>query len=97
MSSVSTNARGKEIWKRHLKSRGLTNLVIQDDLIIAHTKGELFALKLTNGEILWNNPLNGLGFGHCLIASNSQNTLSVIAQQEAEQAAANSEGSGGAS
>ena len=88
---------GKEIWKTHLKSSGLTNLVVQDDLVIAHTKGELYALKLTDGAILWNNPLTGLGYGYCLIASNSQNNVSVMAQQEAEQAAAASGGSGGAS
>lgn len=87
---------GTEIWKTHLKSSGLTNLVIQDDLIIAHTKGELFALKMTDGAILWNNPLTGLGYGHCLIAGNSQNTVSVIAQQDAEHAAAASGGAGGA-
>ena len=81
---------GKEIWKTHLKSSGLTNLVIQDDLIVAHTKGELFALKMTDGAILWNNPLTGLGYGYCLIASNSQNAIVTIAQSEEEQAAAGS-------
>ena len=83
---------GKELWKTHLKSSGLTNLVIHDDLIVAHTKGELYALKMTDGAILWNNPLDGMGYGHCLIATSSQNTVSILAQHQSEQAAA----SGGA-
>ncbi len=86
---------GKKIWETHLASRGLTNLVIHDDLIVAHTKGKLFALKITDGTILWENPLSGLGYGHCLIATNSQNTLAVIAQQQAEAAASGGAGRAG--
>lgn len=88
---------GSIIWKTHLKSSGLTNLVIQDPLIIAHTKGELYALNRPNGSILWNNPLTGLGYGHCLIANNHQNNVSVIAQADSEQAAAAFGDAGGAS
>ena len=80
---------GHEVWRRHLKSGYLTTLSVGEDKIIAHTKGELFGLRRATGEILWRNPLTGLGYGNCIIASNDPNTDVVLAtQQQAQQGAA---------
>ena len=76
---------GKEIWRRHLKSGYLTTLNVGEETIIAHTKGELFGLRRSTGEILWRNPLTGLGYGNCIIASDDPNTDAVIATQQQAQ------------
>ena len=82
---------GKEIRKTHLKSGGLTNLVIQDDFICPPPRGgELFASKMTDGTILWDNPLTGMDYGHCIFASASQHAVIAMAQSDQEQAAASS-------
>jgi hypothetical protein len=52
------------------------------ETIISHTKGELFGLRHSTGEILWRNPLTELGYANCIIASNDPNTNVVIAEQQ---------------
>ncbi|MDB4288266.1 PQQ-like beta-propeller repeat protein [Akkermansiaceae bacterium] len=80
---------GQEVWRRHLKSGYLTTLSVGEERIIAHPKGDLFGLRRATGEILWRNPLTGLGYGNCIIASNDPNTDVVLAaQQQAQQGAA---------
>ena len=79
---------GQERWRRHLKSGLLTTLNVMEETIIAHTKGELFGLRRSTGEILWRNPLTRLGYGNCIIASNDPNTDVVIAAQQQAQAQA---------
>jgi hypothetical protein len=46
----------------------------------------LFCLTAADGSITWENPLKGLGYGTCIIASEHQNT-SVISSQIATQQA----------
>jgi hypothetical protein len=50
------------------------------ETIISHTQGEFFDLRHSTGEILWRNPLTGLGYANCIIASNDPNTDVVIAE-----------------
>lgn len=88
---------GKEQWKTHLKSSQLTTLKVSGDLIIAHTKGELYGLDRKTGRQLWNNPLTGLGYGYCIIASDDPSTDVVLSAQQANDAAAASGGGAGAS
>ncbi|MDA7930854.1 hypothetical protein N9B34_01370 [Akkermansiaceae bacterium] len=52
------------------------------ETIISHTQGEFFDLRHSTGEILWRNPLTGLGYANCIIASNDPNTNVVIAEQQ---------------
>ncbi|MGJ8697321.1 MAG: PQQ-binding-like beta-propeller repeat protein [Verrucomicrobiaceae bacterium] len=89
-------ATGIEKWKTHLKSSYITNLVIHDILIIAHTKGELFGLRKDNGKILWRNPLTGLGYGSLIFATGSQSTVNILAHEATQQAAAANGGGTGA-
>jgi outer membrane protein assembly factor BamB len=79
---------GQERWRSHLKSGHLTTLSVMEETIIAHTKGELYGLRRSTGEILWHNPLTGLGYGNCIIASKDPNTDVVIATQQQSQQSA---------
>lgn len=82
---------GKIIWKTQLKGGHLTTLVVDDDLIVAHTKGELFGVSRDDGSILWKNPLTGLGYGPCIIATKAHDT-EVAQIVQARQAAASNGG-----
>ena len=79
---------GQERWRRPLKGGHLTTLNVMEETIIAHTKGELFGLRRSTGEIIWCNPLTGLGYGNCIIASNDPNTDVVIAAQQQDASGA---------
>ena len=86
---------GKERWRTHLKSSHFVVVVLDGDLLIAHTKGELFGVNANTGELIWTNSLEGMGYGYATIASKNiseQQTVAaiqqIIAQQRAAQAAA---------
>ena len=86
---------GKERWRTHLKSSHFVVVVLDGDLLIAHTKGELFGVDAKTGEILWKNGLEGMGYGYATVASRNisqQQTVAaiqqIIAQQQAAQTAA---------
>lgn len=88
---------GKEKWRTHLKGSAITNLVVHDTLVIAHTRGELFGLRKDNGGILWKNGLSGLGYGSLIFATGSQSAVNIMHYEARQQAAAaNSGGAGGA-
>lgn len=78
---------GELIWKQKLKNSTLTNVYYESDMVYAFAGGHLFALDAKNGEIKWENTLSGLGYGPCIIASESQNTALVANQVAAQQAA----------
>ena len=54
---------GREVWRAKLTGSDFVNVVIEDGSIYATTKGEIFCLSTTSGEIRWHNPLKGLGWG----------------------------------
>ncbi|MEN8694097.1 MAG: PQQ-binding-like beta-propeller repeat protein [Akkermansiaceae bacterium] len=87
---------GTEKWQTHLKGSAITNLVVHELLIIAHTKGELFGLRRDNGKILWKNPLTGLGYGSLIFATGSQSTVAILDHEAQQQAAASSGATAGA-
>ena len=60
---------GAEIWRTELKGMDIVNVVLDDDRILAATKGELFCLESATGRILWHNKLTGLGWGLMMIAT----------------------------
>lgn len=67
---------GDEIWRTKLKSiSSLTNLIKEQDRVIAYAGGHLFCLDANSGDILWENELKGLGYGYCMIASEQQSTI----------------------
>lgn len=60
---------GAELWRTKLRSSELVSITVLADLIIAHANGHLFGVSKTNGKILWENGLKGLGYGHCFISA----------------------------
>lgn len=86
---------GMELWRTHLKSSHFVVVVLDGELIIAHTKGELFGIDARSGKVIWQNSLEGMGYGYATVASRNiseQQTVAaiqqIIAQQRAAQGAA---------
>lgn len=75
---------GEQFWKTKLKSSSITNVYYENDNVFAYSGGNFVCLKASDGSIVWENPLKGLGYGTCIIASEHQNT-SVISSQLASQ------------
>ena len=77
VSAIDVNT-GQEIWRRKLKE-GLLNstsyedvaVIVRDGIIYAGCSGHLFALS-PQGEILWHNPLKGLGHNDISLAFEGQ-------------------------
>ncbi|HXJ93157.1 MAG TPA: PQQ-binding-like beta-propeller repeat protein [Terriglobia bacterium] len=60
---------GSEVWRARLAGSDFVNLVVEDGSVYATTRGQVFCLSATSGEIRWNNPLKGMGLGLVTIAS----------------------------
>lgn len=64
---------GKEVWRCKLKG-GLGSgdsfvaLLVEGNLLYAHSRGKLYCLEATSGRCLWENGLRGLGYGFASIA-----------------------------
>ena len=78
---------GREVWRAHLKGGGFVTVVVDEDVVFAHTGGELFCVDKKRGEVLWHNPLRGLGYGLAMIGiegdkgSNAAMVQEMLAQQ----------------
>ncbi len=60
---------GRQAWGTHLKGSDFVNVVLQDDVLLASCYGEVFCLDPLTGNVLWHNPLKGLGIGLATIAA----------------------------
>jgi len=67
-------ATGQELWHRELPGSDFVNLVLDQDRIIATTRGKAFCLDVATGNILWRNDLPGMGLGLVSIATASGST-----------------------
>jgi outer membrane protein assembly factor BamB len=57
-----------------------------DNDLYASTKGEIFCLDPRTGQVLWHNPLKGMGLGLvCIAAPGSQPYLSAAIKQKKNQ------------
>jgi|688.fasta_scaffold302345_2 hypothetical protein len=84
---------GREQWRTKLRSSTITNVVFDGESLHAYSNGYLFALNPNTGDILWENSLDGLGYGFCIIATEGassyiQSASAIQAQQAAAAAAA---------
>lgn len=79
---------GEEIWKTKLKSSQLTNVCYEDGFVYAYSSGHLFCVNAQTGEIAWTNKLPGLGYGYCIIATESQNDVVTNASVSSQAATA---------
>ena len=54
---------GDEIWRTKLKSSAFVTVYQSDTHVYAGVDGVLFCLDFSNGQILWQCELKGLGMG----------------------------------
>jgi len=87
---------GVEIWRTQLpakykSSASFVNIVRDADGLFAACAGEVFALHPRTGELLWKDPLKGLGTGVISIATElgatSSLTVAVVEEQQRQAAA----------
>lgn len=86
---------GTEVWRTPLPARykgsaTLVNVFCDGEGLFASCAGEIFAINPRTGEILWHDPLKGLGTGMAIFASELGGTSqasAVTAAEAAQQAA----------
>lgn len=82
-------ATGEAVWMTELKGADFVNLVIDDDNLYATTKGEIYCLDPTSGNLRWHNRLSGMGWGLVTIATaNGGQVISMAEKRRRDQAAA---------
>ncbi len=83
---------GEQVWAMHLKGSDFVNVVVQDGVILASCRGEVFCLDALTGNGLWHNPLKGFGLGLATIATEgsveSGNALLMAEKRRRDEAAA---------
>jgi len=87
-------ADGAIVWETVLSNSILgepfVNLFCDGDLILAHSKGAIYCLEASTGQVRWTNPLAGLGYGIATFASprSSGTTLAALVEKIREEAQA---------
>jgi outer membrane protein assembly factor BamB len=71
---------GGNLWTTHLKGGDFVNLVLDGRDLLATTKGEVFCVDPSSGQIKWNNPLRGLGWGLATIATADSSSTAAMAE-----------------
>jgi outer membrane protein assembly factor BamB len=87
---------GQELWHAELPGSDFVNLVLDQDRIIATTRGKAFCIDASTGQILWRNDLPGLGLGLVSIATASGSTPSGPSSQKRRDDAASTAGAAAA-
>lgn len=77
---------GAKIWRSKVKANQLITLVVEGPLVIAHAGWVLFGISRCDGKTL-REKLPGLGYGHCVIAS--EGSSSTLQTQQAAVAISN--------
>lgn len=76
---------GTKIWSTKLRlTSGVTNIFVENDVAFVYCGGHLFCLDIHDGSIKWENKLEGMGYGPCIIATDNQSS-SVVASNAAAQ------------
>ena len=83
-----SKSNGSEVWRAKLGGSDFVNVVVEDDSIYAATRGQVSRLSAASGEILWNNPLKGMGLGLVTIASNAGQDAALAEKARRDQVAA---------
>ncbi len=85
---------GEVVWTwKATKGAGFVTVLLDGDRVIAAVNGYMYCLDPLYGQIVWENPLKGLGTGVTSLAtirgsSGSAEAAAIIAQQQAAAAAA---------
>lgn len=74
---------GSTVWKfkfpsKNLASDGFVNLLVEGDVVYAHAHGQFHGIKAATGELLWTNPLSGMGYGIGSIAVQGKSTAVAL-------------------
>lgn len=85
---------GDEVWKTELKGSSFVQVFRDEEYLYAAARGEIFCLAPDSGQVLWHNPLKGLGWDLASLASDaplghaSDISLMATSVQRQRQAAA---------
>ena len=79
---------GRELWRTHLNGSSLTTLMVDEDVILAYTRGHLYGINPESGRQIWHNKLPGLGHGFAALAMRGAAGQDVSSQAQQAQAAA---------
>ena len=87
---------GELIWKwKSPKGSGFVTLLLDGDQLIAAVSGYVSCLAPQTGELIWHNPLKGLGNGYTSLVSVYGGATPVIQAALAAQQAATAAATGG--
>jgi outer membrane protein assembly factor BamB len=91
---------GELVWKWSApKGSGFIALLIDGDRLIASCQGYTYCLDPMFGQLVWSNPLEGMGVGIPCIASvngTSANSIAIMSAAAAELAQQQQAAQGGA-
>ena len=80
VSAIHTGS-GQELWRTKLRegilggSRGAdVSVLIDGSKVFAGCYGRIYALEVSNGNVLWSNDLKGMGFNEVALAKQGNNT-----------------------
>jgi outer membrane protein assembly factor BamB len=76
---------GQQLWTAKLKGADFVNIHLDNDRVIAATKGEVFCLDAATGQVLWHNALPGEGWGLVTIATASSPSNSLPSFREKQR------------
>ena len=72
---------GEENWRVKLRSGVLSSsrgsdvsVLVNGTMVYAGCRGRIYALSMTDGAILWQNELSGIGFNEVALAMQGVNT-----------------------
>ena len=83
---------GDVVWDwKSPAGTGFPAILVDGDRLVVSVQGYMYCLDPVTGEVLWSNPLKGLGVGTACIASlygnsGSAAAAAVIAQQQQQAA-----------
>jgi outer membrane protein assembly factor BamB len=63
---------GETRWRTELKGSDFVNVTVQDGDLFATSRGEVYRLNPTSGDIMWHNNLPGDGWGIATVAGAPQ-------------------------
>jgi len=83
---------GEQLWKVNLSGYDMVNIVVDGNVLLATSNGEIYCLNPLTGATIWHNQLKGMGTGLAAIATvrNPGNNAAALAAQQASNESDNS-------
>lgn len=82
---------GQQVWSTRLRGMDFVNVVLDGGAVLAMCAGEIFCLEALSGQLLWHNPLKGLGRGLATIVTEgnpADSNSAIVAQRQRHEEAA---------